>query len=214
MEDAGTLREEAANDLLTFSRMPNAAEYSHSPHLPFTSNGPIPPAIDLDYIAKIIQAVMDNLPLPKTSVRASMPHPGTGNAPPTFDGKRPKALPEFFKQLEQCFTDAEVTTNADKLRYLTRYLSPTLREYVEQSVPYKNNNYVLARTNLYDSFGHPETKRLYRKDDLEAYVSKYSIQQLDNVEELYSRDLTFDLIAGALKDSGGLTKAMAAQEHL
>ena len=76
--------------------------------------------------SEISELYPNSRPLTKM-VNYKMPNPLSNDAP-SWDGSQPETLKEFIYKVTRCFELAQVTTDAEKLKWILSYVSPDVRD--------------------------------------------------------------------------------------
>ncbi|PVF91237.1 hypothetical protein CPB86DRAFT_719844, partial [Serendipita vermifera] len=146
------------------------------------------------------------IPVRPANIQRRMPSPNSPEAPRTFDGKESIQLVDFFEELEECFEQAGVTADREKVTYLSKYVSVQLQEWVKSLEGYVAKNYRVAKEEMLYFYNSPDKRDRYTKQDLRALVKKYSETPLTTVDEFSTRTIQFDVLAKQLRKKGKLTE--------
>ena len=127
---------------------------------------------------------------------------------PPFDRSKPREFPQYFDDLEALFTRANVTDDAEKKKWVLRYLDFETEQLWEALPEFDNT------LSTYDNFKYailgfyPEAYGdfIYSINDLEALITDYQQQEILSLEELLEFHRRFLTISNWLIKKRQLTK--------
>jgi hypothetical protein len=179
-----------------------------------TSTAVNPPMFDAQFFQDLMVTSMAAVSVPQNPLvtaapRTKMPSVDSVEAPITFDGQNGHALVDFFLRLEECFTESKVMADVDKLRYLPRYMSPDLNEWIRAQAVYERGNYIATKNFILQTYGNPQAHLRYTREDLQTVIRKQASEPLTTRDQLTKRWVKFDLISQALLKKDALTETEA-----
>ena len=145
-----------------------------------------------------------------------MPRAGSKEAPHFEDGED---LESYLSELEQCFREAGIQADAEKVDQALRYLKPKPKDVWRAvlrrlTVPPGDSRWERFKAALYEEYLEANPKTRYRLNDLANLVDKTSRLSpfTKNDFENYSRE--FNTIADSLMEQGIYSESEARREYL
>jgi Aspartyl protease len=138
-----------------------------------------------------------------------MPYRGSNKAP-SFDQKRPRELPRYFEDLDQHFSDCQITDDDEMKTYAKRYVDIESEEVwarlPENATAHSYENFKKAVLKLYPG---ADDERRWSVTDMDNLVAERARQGIFNQQELGDYHRQFFAISEYLKAKGRISEMEA-----
>ncbi|THV01641.1 hypothetical protein K435DRAFT_654783, partial [Dendrothele bispora CBS 962.96] len=126
-----------------------------------------------------------------------LPPLGHREAPPKFKGQSYK-IQNFLLHLERLFVKYGVTDGKDRCQALLSYSSRKVRELVEGSVPFRENNWTALVELLCEIYDARKKERKYKPQLLRNLTDEWKYRDIKNISDLLRYIREFLRISGPL----------------
>ena len=136
--------------------------------------------------------------VPQQPTALNLPLLGGKQAPSKFSGDYDE-VERFLENYEQLLAYHQITTDQDKCRAITRYVSRKVREVIEALDSYRTPNWATLKSDLEKLYDADRYKTRYKKKDLVAYVHKTRKRKMNDLRRWRKYNRDFVRIAGWLR---------------